>query len=703
MASATQSGLRVCLPHAGSTSALLVATLALAGIGCDRSPSPVTRDGEVPPADASFIEDLSELPPVATLSCPPDTRIGFVPLGAAAAVTKVKNLLLGLPPSDTEVQAVLADPAALPGLINRWMASPQYNEKMLSFFVSSFQQDQFTYDHFVFQFVQYYPFPEYRRPLLQDFQQSFARTAMALIAEGRPFTDTMTTTRFMMTPAMMATYALLDIIEIDDRYNRVDTFQRSFPVSVTLQSSRMIPIEQAVDPTSPNFMTFYDPTIATSYGPGCPQGTIVYPAPVEFQVLADFLFGEQPRAFGPDRCQPPRIPRAARYIDDDDFTAWHMVTIRQPRSGELPTPFYDLPSMRAGRELVLHVPRISFFTTPAFNARWPTNTSNQARVLLNQTMIVALGKPIDLTNVTEPRDRAAIDLPHAPLGSTCYGCHQSLDPMRQFFRQAYSLYGSVQGDFAQRAMAGQFNFHGVSMTGTGIADLGAQLAAHPMFATAWVQKLCTYATSAPCEETDPEFRRIVGVFRDSNHSWNTLVQALFASPLVTYLSETQTARSIGQSFPIARQEHLCATLSNRLGVPDLCGLDVTTASPSPVAHALASSWPSGQYSRGDPTPSLAIDPSPLIRGGMESLCADLAQRFVDSGPTSAFRSADPTTAVHNLATLLMGLTSERVAEPQAILRSHFEWAQRAGASPSDALKSTFVLACISPYVAGMGQ
>jgi len=41
--------------------------------------------------------------------------------------------------------------------------------------------------------------------------------------------------------------------------------------------------------------------------------------------------------------------------------------------------------------------------------------------------------------------------------------------------------------------------------------------------------------------------------------------------------------------------------------------------------------------------------------------------------------------------------------PLGILQDHFQAAKVAGLSASDALKSTFVLACLSPSVAGIGQ
>ena len=66
--------------------------------------------------------------------------------------------------------------------------------------------------------------------------------------------------------------------------------------------------------------------------------------------------------------------------------------------------------MRTGTELALRVPRVGFFTTPAFFGNWATNTSNQARVTINQTLIVALGRSFDDSNNTQP-----LALPPTPL------------------------------------------------------------------------------------------------------------------------------------------------------------------------------------------------------------------------------------------------------------------------------------------------
>jgi hypothetical protein len=638
---------------------------------------------------------------------------GYQPVALSAALTKVKNLLVGSPASDAEVAAVQADPSALSGLVGQWMAMPQYNAKMLQFFANAFQQSAVTQAELAPQFSMEPPFERDQPEFMEDVEQSFARTALELIAEGKPFTSTMTTTRFMMTPALMAAYAELDALPTDDEGNTKDLFAKNTPVAITLQSATMVPIEEAIDPTSPHYMMFTDPSLATSYDANCPVGTATYPAPASARDLQNFLFDRNPHYFlydvpgGPTgyRCYPPAYPESDSYLESGDYTTWQMVTIRAPNPGEATTRFYDLPALRSGADLVLNVPRVGFFTTLSFLGQWATNQSNLARVTLNQTMIVGLGKPIDETNTTMPGSLAALDENHAAPGTTCFACHMTLDPMRQFFRQAYTLTFSRQQDASEMSIPGQFAFHGVSAPGTTIFDLGTQLAAHPMFATAWVQKLCTYANSAPCDEGDPEFMRLVSLFTSSNFSWNALVQALFSSPIVTNLAETKTADTVGETFPIARQEHLCATLSTRLNIPDVCGLDANTEVPGALSmvQSVASSWPSDQYSRGNPTPVLANAPSMFMRAGMENICSTLAIYLVDNHKTGQFSSTNALGSIQNFATNLMGLGSDRSGPAIAILQSHFTNAMAQGATATQALQSTFVLACLSPSVIGIGQ
>src|SRR6185369_16372961 len=110
------------------------------------------------------------------------------------------------------------------------------------------------------------------------------------------------------------------------------------------------------------------------------------------------------------------------------------------------------------------------------------------------------------------------------------------------------------------------------VTGNGVGDLAVALATHERFAVAWAQKLCRLANSTSCSETDPEFQRVVAAFKASNHDFSTLVRELFSSPLVTFAADTSSTDENGIVVGIQRRETLCASLANRLGLTDVCGL-----------------------------------------------------------------------------------------------------------------------------------
>src|SRR5262245_38482943 len=66
----------------------------------------------------------------------------FEPESPTVYVAKVRNILVGLPPTDDELQAVQADPTKFKDLIDGWMKLPQYAEKMMVFFELAFEQTQ---------------------------------------------------------------------------------------------------------------------------------------------------------------------------------------------------------------------------------------------------------------------------------------------------------------------------------------------------------------------------------------------------------------------------------------------------------------------------------------------------------------------------------------------------------------------------------
>lgn len=637
-------------------------------------------------------------------------------------VAKVKNILVGMPPTDAEIQAVENDPTQLGPLIDQWMQLPEYTTKMLRFFQLAFQQTQVTYTDFSDQaYPKQIAINSTTIPLLmQDAQESFARTMLALIENGQPLTQSATTTQLMMTTAMKELYAFLDVWGVDDNGNVTDTFKAANPkLTITAEAAQgPIPMSETLDPTSPNYMHWYDPDVATADStlPGCQSDPIVYP--VSAGTLHYLLYGsldgrKDPNGNGTN-CSPVDGSSSAPQLQASDFSDWTMVTIRQPTAGEATTTFYDLPTLRTANELVLNIPRVGFFSTPAFAANWQTNTSNTMRVTMNQTFIVALGSMVDGTDTTTPPGTPGLDTVHANQAA-CYGCHKILDPSRSILSSTWSWYYHGQTDPTWTAQPGMFAFRGVITPVKSIGDLGNALATHPYFAPGWVQKLCYYVNSSPCDANDPVFKQIVSDFTSSNYSWNGLVKELLSSPIVTNASETATAQQNGEVIAVARRDHLCAALNARLGFSDVCGLTSLyakgTASTQTIPE-IVSGLPSDGYGRGAVAPVLPNQPTLFFRAATENICETVAQQVIDV-PTKKqvagvqqWSSSQSTAAIADFVSLIMGLTSEdpRAAQATTLLTQHYQSAlQQQGSSPTAALQSTFVAACLSPSFVSIGM
>lgn len=649
------------------------------GLGLGLGLGSAACGSDPPPAEPSSTPVL----PVESTPLP-----AFSPVGPLTYVSKVKNLLVGQAPTDDEAQQVTRDAAALAPLIDGWMKTPEFQAKMFRFFQNSFQQGQLNRQSLVDQV----PDQGIDTRLLDNLQASFALTVLQLtMVEGRPFTEALTADRFMLTPPLAMLLAYMDNKHISDVNRGTDyivTANPNFQFTLTNKSGP-IPIEKTLDPADPLFMTWYLPTAPTA---PCPD-PLVYKKDTT-RLYQSFLGVVSPPA---GTCTV-NITTAPQFVAAD-YAAWRMVRIRAPKAGEATTLFYDLPKMRAATELVLRVPRVGFFSTPAFFANWATNSANQARVTMNQTLIVALGRSFDDSNNTVPLSSPALDAKHAA-DPACYACHKTLDPMRQVFRQAFTLAYHEQKDPAQANLPGVFALDGVTRNIANPRELGESMASHPRFAIAWTQKLCYWANSAPCSESDPEFQRVATAFENSGFSWKALVRELLSSPLVTGAKNTLTFADQGLTISVARRDQLCAAMSSRLGLPNVCALGR-----APVLTQLV---PSDGYARGATAPILATDPSLFYRAATEQLCRSFADSAVDatiSGQPSRYSSRMADAAISDMVRTIMAILPADPRYPvlRQILADHFSQASKtAGISATDALKSTFVLACAAPPSISIG-
>jgi hypothetical protein len=676
-----------------------------------------------------------------------------------SSARKVKTLLTGMPVTDAEVAKLQSTGAAgLQELINTWTNDaafqPLFRDKMLFFLRNVFQQTGFqATEDFKMQLLEnggfdFGPFgtsavgDDAFARLVQNLQDSFALTAWQLILEGRPFIETLTTQRFMLTTALKSLYTQIEAPN-DQPYafNRGGAMQPA-PLAWKIDySGNPIPLEDSLNPSSPNYMVFDDQAPANAVvgrGGGtqfqnCRGGTAVDAMGV---AVTSGAFTGQARLYQRLIGFTPRFPFAQTptcwehaskpYLSAQDTSDWQWVSVRAIKDGEAALRSYDLPALRKATELALKLPRVGFYTTPAFLALWNTNDSNQHRVTANQTLLVALGVSFTSADSITPLSTAGLDAAHAVNGSECYGCHKSLDPMRAFWGNQYDF--NDRNDFPTRGfmmtapnprpttLGGVFAFLDVNVSGASMLDLGPLLArvtngstSEPLngFAKAMTQQLCFYANSTACTSNDPEFQRVVLAFQKSNFDFRVLIKELFASPLVTGAGVTVTFPADTLPVSVARRDHLCAALSNRLGKPDLCALVAPLPSQAQIATArIASSVAADAFSRGSETPITPMEPTLFHRAATEMLCENIAAQVVDATTgTSVYTSTDFTTGLADMVDKVMGYPPSHPAHAQAlqILTDHYNAVRtqnRTNATP--ALRSAFVLACEAPSAVAIG-
>ncbi len=649
---------------------------------------------------------------------PPPPPPPYAAISASASASKVKDLLTGLPLDDEELGLARSGRAGLRTLIDRWMGTPAFEAKMFEFYKAAFQQTQLDsadLDEQLRLDSANVNRADQKR-MLDSVEESFARTASALVAERRPFTDTVTTRRFALNLPLMTTLAYMDAAPRNDLGRPVTAgfwlmnkyggamFKMQMVTGADAVTGVVtpIPLAETLDPAHPNFMrwTFAQPDPARY--PACAEPVVVMGTRAIERVYGG-LFGSR------DACQG--APPAPSAFTDADWTTWRMVTVRPPAAGEERTAFWDLAKLRdpATTELVLATPRIGFLTTLAFFANWPTNPSNSYRVATNQALIVALGRSFDDRSTTVQVSETSVDDSHITPGTVCFFCHQTLDPMRDFYKQTYSISYFQQLDTANKKnpipAEGVFNVDGVEVRGRGVEAFAQAIAGHPRFATAWALKLCQLANAAPCLPDDPELLRVATVFRNAGHDFRTLVRELFSSPLVTYAEKTATTDKDGTVIGIARREQFCARLGNRLGINDVCNLRGASRLPktATAARNLSLGIAGSSYARADESPVTPHDPNLFFSSAVEKLCGLLAPQLVEAA-AGRWKVAARDAAITDFVSLVMGVppADERAGALRAILNKHHDAAIAAKEKPAEALRSTFVLACSSAPTVSSG-
>ncbi len=587
----------------------------------------------------------------------------FEPLTVESYLPKIKTLLTGGAVTSEELTSVQKDPGALKPLVAAWTKTPEFQAKMFDFFRIALQQRIVGTLNFQLNTLS----GPHKAQLTANAEESFLRSAWDIVANGRPFTEVITTQHFAVTTGLLVALAYADNTTQGLRADKQTLYRdppagspaAPWPLGYSVQNKQWL---------LPNLPA------------GCPM--VAMTGQNVFDMLMGFVTCAQP--VGNTNLTTGTV------LSDADFVDWHFVDVQTASAKHAAATFYDVDSLRGASMVYLTQPRIGFFTTPAFFGNWDTNDGNQFRVTTSQTLITALGEILSPADPTKPVRLDGLDADHAPTTSSCYGCHQFLDPMRGYFSSKFSI--DYQGTTTPTTTIPSFAFHGVSHDGGDISDFAATLAGHPLFASAWVQKLCYFANSEGCDASDPEVQRIAQVFHDSHFDFIALVNELFTSPLVTGVSATQSYSSQDMLVSITRRQHFCQLIDERLGTTNTC-LN---------AGNVVGLIPQDEFSRGAAAPVQPAVTSLFHFAAAEKLCSAIGSKLVVTG--GRFDPASSAPAIDDMVSKLMGLSAahSRTAAIHDALSAHYAAARAAGASTTTALRDTFTVACMSPDVMAIG-
>jgi hypothetical protein len=682
-----------------------------------------------PPDGVVTAEPEPKLPEPST---PP---LEFDPLPRRIGIAKAKDKLTGLHTTDEELKQGATD-EGLKALVDTWTKLPEFDAVMLPLFTDVFQQN-LAHDDEPFQAglnlsSQGSLAPQSSIPLARSLQEMFARTALQIVKENRPFTEVATTTRYMMNTPIMATYAFIDVAPRGDNGSRPKPdswLRKKFPnYSFTVKDglfAHTVPVEQTLDENSANFNVWtpnsreFKPDMDSDYGWGDEPIRIPYD---QYAAGANFesLFGTLGNYFSGGKDGLPSL------FTEADWNTWKWVNVRAPKTNENPTYFWNLKSLRTASEIVTPGPRVGYFTTPAYFTHWRATPGNSMRLQTNQALIIGL--EISLVSreplPASPTVTTAAD--HVKPGTACFSCHQTLDPMRDFIRRDYSAAGA-----APRAMSSPvygapigaqsvFKLSAIPLTGLGVADFGQAIASHPDFAKAWTQKICNWANTARCADSDPELLRIADAFQNSNFNFKVLLREFFASPISTSELRTKSSDESGQITSVVSREQLCHRMSSRGVKPDLCLLLPVSFIYNPIGNnprfQASAAMPLTSYPRGVPAALVPRDPGILYQAAVDRACAYFANELVGNSPNFFNQhwpengAASVQTALNEFVTVVMNVpaSDERYTELRAALQRHYDQvlplleALPRNSPASQAMKSTFTIACSSPLAAGNG-
>ena len=683
--------------------------LILATIGCqggigktdlNNNPSPdATGDDQVDVTVEDVTKDEDEQPDVVKDTTDPVDETpdvseppAFTAVAPQSYARRVKLLLHGGALTDSELAAARDSDAAFKAQVRQWVESPEFSQKMFVFLETTLQQnyhDGGSLHALIVSQLRGNDNSGSFRPdqmVHQNLREMFARTALRIVEQDRPFHEIATTNKWMMTTAMAGFLLAADIVPTSEG-GEVHTFYGDESTSVDTS------VFNASTPYATQLAqrTWYISGLNVN-GRGVCKETI----------QATQQAGVYGYLYGSKYCTTKRYDGP---IKPEDFTQWSEVEmVPLPEGQTNPVQYFDIPSVRQAthtdKRIALTLPRTGFYMSPSYLARWRSNKDNDFRVTTNQTLIVGLGNSFEPENFTVPLTQEGLDEQHAVEGTVCYGCHIDLDPMRNYFARHFNPdFYSLAPPEERTTDAPSFGFLGHNFNADdSLAGLGKAVASHPLFAQGWVQKMCAWANSRDCDTDDPEFQRVVALFQQ-NYSFKDMVVELFSSPLITSATRTKTHEADQYLASITRRHHLCQALNVRL--------KQSSADFEVCDSAISEAIPDDDWSRGSTEAFQPARSSLFFSSTVDAYCRAMSSKFVDDAGEPAL---DHTSASYVqdagafVVQTVMGVPSgdSRYAALLQVVSDHIvEVEATEDLNAKDAVKSALALGCASPLVSSI--
>ncbi|MEL6548531.1 MAG: hypothetical protein AAFQ82_28160, partial [Myxococcota bacterium] len=259
---------------------------------------------------------------------------------ASVYVRRVKNLMTGDAPTEDELQAVLADPSALKGLVDGWFDTPQFRAKLQTFMAKTLQQIEGNRFEFGSQALGNDNLGNWDAPdaLFDNLGESFPRTVMDIIERDRPFSEIASTRQWMMTTGMISFLLATENGAPRMRFYH-DTFSED---GVTFNADTPYRVQF-------NNLTFYSSTPLNS----CSDPYSANQTQSERNLYRLFTTG-QTRGM----CDEDITMDAV--FQESDFQDWRLVEMVELGEDEQQPSMFDAPSLRGLDQIALRSSRTGY-------------------------------------------------------------------------------------------------------------------------------------------------------------------------------------------------------------------------------------------------------------------------------------------------------------------------------------------------------